>query len=163
MTETATSHPVATGDRGERRPRRAVVMVVAVLALLVGTITAVAISNHRSQAYVVTQIVRMQDACQTWAHQMTGATHPDDAWCSSMAAWMNGRVNGSPGGAATMIGSAMWQTPDAMRQTCQEWVATSDVAPAGTSGIESCQQMVGWMQANMGDWNDWMMTGAMMR
>jgi hypothetical protein len=149
------------GVTEESRPtRRATLSIVVLAALLVGIIgVALAVNGHRD-AYAAPQIGRMEQSCEQWASTAEGPSRPDVTWCRSMASWMNAHMGQTTPGFTT--GAMMWQSPDNMQQTCQEWMtenATSSTNPAAPSW---CQQMVGWMTTHMGDWDDWMMNGSMM-
>jgi hypothetical protein len=75
-----------------------------------------------------------------------------------MTDWMNGRMGQRQDG--MMMGSMMWQDPDSMRDTCQQWMADNPTATNGSA--EWCDQMVDWMGDHMGDWDQWMRDGPMM-
>lgn len=64
-------------------------------------------------------------------------------------------------GQGQMTGSMMWQSPETMQATCQQW-ASSGSAPEATDATARCAQMVSWMTQHMGDWGGWMANGPMM-
>jgi hypothetical protein len=154
---TGTNADVIEQSRPARRTRRAIVVLA---ALLVGAIGVALVVNSRQSVYAAPQITRMEQSCEQWASTVEGASRPDAAWCESMASWMNARVGQTVPG--MMTGSMMWQSPDNMRQTCQQWMTENGSSSTNPTATGWCQQMVGWMTSHMGDWDDWMMNGSMM-
>lgn len=135
----------------------AIVVGVLVIAGIVG---AVAVANNEETSdYAASQIGWMHQGCQQWSDSYQGAGRPDDAWCNSMAGWMDGRMGGSMMGQGQMMGSMMWQNPTNMRTTCEQWLADNPSAASGADASTRCEQMVEWMDQNMGDWDNWMMNG----
>jgi hypothetical protein len=57
----------------------------------------------------------------------------------------------------------MWSDSDHMVDTCRQWMATGPADSGSAQGDTAwCDEMVGWMTQNIGDWDDWMMNGSMM-
>ena len=137
-------------------PRRLIVgVVVAVLVVFGGVLIAIAVNDEDESTYGADQIGWMRDSCEQWAGDSSG-DGPPDAWCASMAAWMNDRLGeGSSNG--MMPGQMMWRDPDSMRATCEQWMSTSPDIEGGPQSW--CRQMVDWMSQQHGDWDDWMMSG----
>ena len=156
-TETTALTPTPMPDRPRRRGLviAAVVVGVVVIAGVVGAI--VIANNDDTPDYAAPQVGWMHQGCQQWADSYQGADGPDDAWCNSMAGWMDGRVGDSTMmGQGQMMGSMMWQSPANMLTTCEQWVAgNADGAEADTSSW--CGEMIAWMERTMGGWDDWMM------
>jgi hypothetical protein len=75
-----------------------------------------------------------------------------------MAEWMDKQLqNGQT------TGPAMWGSPTTLGSTCREWINTysrDSISAAASPGW--CNEMVGWMQEHIGNWDDWMMHGNMM-
>ncbi|MBK6856554.1 MAG: hypothetical protein IPG97_08410 [Microthrixaceae bacterium] len=142
-----------------RTGRRWIVLAIVVAVLTVGGIAAAVIATRDDgPSFDTAQIGWMHQGCQQWADAYQGADGPGAGWCSSMTDWMNGRMGQRQGG--MMMGSMMWQDPDSMRATCQQWMAEDPTATNGSG--QWCDQMVGWMSDHMGDWDQWMRNGPMM-
>ena len=142
------------------RPRRLIAAVVIGVLAVAGIIGAIAVvADDDSPDHSASQIGWMHEGCQQWAGGYRGADGPDDAWCGSMAGWMDGRMgDSSMRGQGQMMGSMMWQSPTNLRTTCQQWMAANpDVAPEGADASAWCAQMVDWMDQHMGGWDDGMM------
>jgi hypothetical protein len=158
--ESAGSEPA--GSTPAKRPGlRWIVLAIVVAVLALGGIAAAVIANRDDgRSYDTAQIGRMHQGCQQWSESYQGGDGPGDGWCTSMTDWMDDRMGQRRGG--MMMGPMMWQDPDSMRATCQEWMA--DDPPADSSGgrAEWCDQMVDWMSDHMGDWDRWMGDGPRM-
>ena len=124
-----------------------------------GVLVAIAVNDDDRSSYDANQIGWIRDSCEQWSGDYSG-DGPPDSWCASMADWMNGRLGqGSSDG--MMTGQMMWQDPDSMRATCEQWVTTTP--NADESDTQSwCSQMVDWMSQQHGDWDTWMRDGPMM-
>ena len=149
-----------TGPTASNRTARRWIVLAVVAALLSGSRVAAAGLSHpeRGPPLAPPPIWRGHQGCQQWADSYQGADGPGDGWCSSMTDWMNGRMGQRQDG--MMMGSMMWQDPDSMRDTCQQWMADNPTATNGSA--EWCDQMVDWMGDHMGDWDQWMRDGPMM-
>lgn len=158
---TGTTVETATPARSKRPWVLVAAVAVGVLAVA-GIVGAVVIANNDNASdYGAPQIGWMREGCQQWAGSYEGADGPDDAWCDSMAGWMDGRTGDGPMmGQGQMSGSMMWQNPTNMRTTCEQWMAGNpDGAPADADPSAWCGQMVDWMDQHMGGWDNWMMDG----
>ena len=164
MTDTPETDPTVATEKPAGSRRRWLLIAAAVVGVLAvaGIATAVVTADNDDTAeYAATQIGWMGQGRQEGADSYQGADGPDDAWCNSMAGWMDGRMNDdSMMGQGQMMGSMMWQNPANMRTTCEQWIADNpDGAPTGTDTSTWCGQMVDWMDQNMGGWDNWMMNG----
>lgn len=139
-------------------------VIVGVLAIAGIGVAVVIASNDDTPDYSAPQIGWMHQGCRQWADSYQGANGPDNAWCDSMASWMDGRMGtNSMMGEGQMMGSMMWQNPTNMRATCEQWMADNpNAAPPGADTAAWCGQMVDWMVQHMGGWDNWMMSGPMM-
>lgn len=155
----------ARSTSSKRTGRRWIVLAIVVAVLAAGGIAAGAIIANRDDgpSYDTAQIGWMRQGCQQWAGSYQGRDGPGDGWCSSMTDWMNGRMDQRQGG--MMMGPMMWQDPESMRATCQQWMADNATTSSG-GRAEWCDQMVDWMSDwmsdHMGDWDRWMRNGPMM-
>lgn len=139
--------------------RRWIVVAVVVAFLAVGGVAAAVIANgDGGPSYGSDQIGWMHQGCQQWADSYQGPNGPGAGWCTSMTDWMSGRMGQAQDG---MMGSMMWQDPDSMRTTCQQWMGDEPMAASG-GRAEWCDQMVEWMNERMGDWDQWMRDGPRM-
>ncbi len=161
-TDTDTTETVASPPR---RKWLVIAAIVAGVLVIAGIAGAVVIANDDDTPdYAADQIGWMHQGCQQWADSYQGANGPNDAWCTSMAGWMNGRMgDNTMMGQGQMMGSMMWQNPTNMATTCEQWMADKpNAAPAGADTSAWCGQMVDWMNQHMGGWDNWMMNGPMM-
>ncbi|MCB0970777.1 MAG: hypothetical protein KDA97_04560 [Acidimicrobiales bacterium] len=143
----------------KRTGRRWIALAIVVAVLAVGGVAAAVIATRDDgPSYDTAQIGWMHQGCQEWADTYQGGDGPSAGWCSSRTDWMNGQMGQRQGG--MMMGSMMWQDPDSMRATCQQWMAEDPGATNG--GGQWCDQMVDWMSDHMGDWDQWMRNGPMM-
>jgi hypothetical protein len=58
-----------------------------------------------------------------------------------------------------MTGAMMWGSGAALQSTCRQW-ATAGASSAGSPSW--CDEMIGWMEQHIDNWNNWMMHGGMM-
>ncbi len=168
-TEGAADEQATPPPNAGRRRWPLVLAIVAAIVLIGGVAGAVVIARRDdTPTYAAPQVGWMSDSCQQWAasYPADASNRPTGAWCTSMAGWMNTRTaQGQAGpmmGQGQMMGPMMWQSPDNMRATCQQWMASNPSAvPSGTDATAWCGQMVTWMTQHMGDWNGWMTNGPM--
>jgi hypothetical protein len=52
-----------------------------------------------------------------------------------------------------MMGGGMWASPDTMRVVCTR--AMGNTRTANGDPAQWCNEMIGWMTRNDGDWDDW--------
>ena len=159
MTDSADQAPISATTTSSG-PRWLIVgIVTAVVVLFGGVLVAIAAKDDDRSSYDASQIGWMRDSCEQWSADYSG-NGPPGSWCGSVADWMNDRLGqGSSNG--MMTGQMMWQDPDSMRATCEQWVTTTP--NADVSDAQSwCGQMVDGMSQQHDDWDDWMMNGPMM-
>ena len=155
-----TDQEPAGSQAPKRTGRRWIVLAIVIGVVAVGGAAAAVIANRQDgPSYDTAQIGWVNQGCQQWADSHLGADGPSEGWCSSMTDWMNGRMGQRHGG--TMMGPMMWEDPDSMRATCQQWMAAANPTATNGSG-QWCDQMVDWMSDHMGDWDHWMRNGPMM-
>jgi hypothetical protein len=148
---TARTIPEPDAAAPARRWRLATGLAVAIAVLAAG-VAAFAITRDDDQQRTATQqVAAARQACQQWLDSGNGPSGngPGRAWCDDMAGWMTDNM---PNG-QMMMGPMMWASPEAMRDVCVQ--ATG----SGGTGIDDptrwCDQMVGWMSDQMGDWDHW--------
>ena len=163
MNDTPDAEPTAkTSTPARPGPRWTLLAAIVGVVAVAGAVGAVVIVNNDDNSdYAASQIGWMHEGCQQWSDSYRGDNGPDDAWCDSMAGWMDGRMgNNSMMDQGQMMGSMMWQNPTNMGTTCDQWRDDNpDVAPTGADTSPWCAQMVDWMDQNMGGWDSWMENG----
>lgn len=151
-TGTTPSPDEATPQRSTR-PWMLITAVAAVIAVLAVGLAAFAIGrdDDDSQPTATEQIAVARQACQQWLDSDNASTGPGPGagWCDDMARWMSDHM----GNGQMMMGGGMWASPDAMRDVCTR--AMGNTRTANGDPAQWCDQMVGWMTQNDGDWDDW--------
>lgn len=133
-----------------------VALLAAAVALVAGAVTVLAATRDDRQptGVVDTQgIAAVRQACQQWLdNTSTPSSFGTSRWCETMADWMAGQMADG-----RMMGPMMWGSPQAMRDTCRQWMAT--IPGAGTPA-SWCDDMSTWMGSHWDGWGG-PMTGMM--
>lgn len=163
MTTETNDTPTTPTTPAPRRPWLPLLLTGIAVVIVAGAAIGIVIvrdddSNDNGTVAGTQQLASVQQACAQWRDAYSGSSAPSSSWCNDMVGWMTGQMN-----SGQMMGTMMWGDPDRMRDTCRQWMSTN---PAGSGSALNtsawCDQMVGWMTQNMGDWDDWMMNGSMM-
>jgi hypothetical protein len=153
-TLTDTSASPSPSPPTERKRWRLVALIataVAVVAIAVAVFAAVR-DNGPSRALTARDVAVTQQAraaCQQWLTNTSTPAANASTLCGHMTDWMYDHM------ASGQMGSMMWGTPQAMRQSCA--AAMTGYVPAGTDPTQWCNNMIDWMTQHYGGWVGWMM------
>ncbi len=129
------------------------VAVLAIVGLIVFSSDSSGVSDQR-------QLASLQRVCEQWSGTsapMLGTSSASSA-CTTLTGWMNEQLQ-----SGRMTGPMMWGTATAIGTTCRQWIGTdSRSSVSATVSPAWCDEMVGWMEHHIENWNDWMMNGSMM-
>jgi hypothetical protein len=136
-------------------------LVVAVIAAVVAIAITLSDDTPSTTSLSAIQIAAIQKTCLQWsggsaASPVSGGTSAGTA-CRSMTGWMDEQLH-----SGHMNGPVMWGNPTALGATCRQWMAAGP-GSGETSSSAWCDQMVAWMTQHVGNWDNWMMNGQMMR
>jgi hypothetical protein len=133
------------------------------IGLVVAAAVIIAVILFSSNGAGVTdrqQLASVQRVCGEWSGTSAPrlGTSSASTACAAMAGWMDQQLQNGQ-----MTGPTMWGSPTTLDATCGEWVGTHSRAAISSAVSSSwCNEMVGWMQQHIGNWDDWMMHGNMM-
>jgi hypothetical protein len=154
----ASSDPSPPAPSRESR-WRIVAAVAAVVAVVSLGVAAFAVTRDDGPTGLSTRDVaatqQAQRACQQWFDRSSASGDVGAGWCGHLSDWMYDQM-----ASGHMMGSAMWQDPTAMHDTCVR--AMTGYAPADDDPATRCQGMVEWMRGQTDDWTGWMMNPSMM-
>ena len=105
------------------------------------------------------QLASVQRVCKEWSGNSAASlgSSSASAACSTMADWMGQQLqNGQT------TGPMMWGSATKMDSVCRQWMGTGSRASISTTASPGwCDDVVGWMEQHIGNWDDWMMNGNM--
>jgi hypothetical protein len=157
---TDTLNEVPDGTSSVRHHAMWVILIGLAVAVLV-IIGVIVFTSDSSGVTVEQQLASVRHACLQWSGNSAPklGTNSASATCSTMVDWMNQQLRNGQ-----MTGPMMWSTATAMGATCRQWMSTSSrITISATASSAWCDEMVGWMEQHIGNWDGWMMNGNMMR
>jgi hypothetical protein len=131
---------------------------VTVAALII--IAVIVFTSDSAGVTAEQQLASVRQACVQWSGNSAPRLGIDSASaaCTTMADWMNGQLRNGQ-----MTGPMMWGTATTMGATCRQWMNTSArTTISATASSAWCDEMIGWMEQHISNWDGWMMTGNMM-
>jgi hypothetical protein len=156
---TDTLNEVPDGTSSVRHHAIWLILIGLAVAVLV-IIGVIVFTSGGSGVTAEQQLASVRHVCVQWSGNSAPrlGTNSASATCSTMAAWMNEQLRNGK-----MTGPMMWGTAAAMGATCRDWLNTESRASISASASSAwCDEMVGWMEQHIGNWDGWMMNGNMM-
>jgi len=143
---TPTTEPATSAPASRRRMLFAALVAAALLAVAIAVVAVARGDGDQTQTRAA-QVVAARQACEQWLDTMSPGAGPGTDWCDAMAGRMSDNIAGG-----RMMGRTMWDSPQAMRDVCVRAMEGREVAG---SPARWCDQMVGWMSQQTGDWDNW--------